>query len=55
MYLYACYDVSVISISKVISVQNRRFGLISLFYGISTFVGYLVSKPSFKKNNSDAI
>ena len=23
------------------------FGLVSLFYGISTFVGYLMPKPSF--------
>ena len=29
--------------------------LFSLFNGISTFVGYLMPKPSFKKNSSDTI
>ena len=32
-----------------------RFGLGSLFNGISTFVGYLMLKPSLYKNSSDAI
>ena len=31
------------------------FGLVSSFNGISTFMGYLMSKPSFSKNSSDAI
>ena len=34
---------------------NGRFGLTSLFNGISTFVGYLMPKPSFSKNSGDAI
>ena len=28
------------------------FGLVSLFNGISTFVGYLMPKPFSKKNSS---
>ena len=28
-------------------MKHRRFGLVSLFYGRSTFVGYLIPKPSF--------
>ena len=32
--------------------QYRCFGLVSLFNGISTFVDYLMSKPSLKKDNS---
>ena len=31
------------------------FGLVSLFNGISTFVGYLMPKPFFKKNSSGTI
>ena len=30
------------------AVTSRSFGLVSLFNGISTFVGYLMPKPSFK-------
>ena len=30
-------------------------GLVSLFNGISTFVGYLMPKLSFKKTSSDTI
>ena len=30
-------------------------GLVSLFDGISTFVGYLMPKPFFKKNSSGTI
>ena len=30
----------------VIGYTNTNIGLISLFDGISTFVGYLMSKPS---------
>ena len=29
--------------------------LVSLFYSISTFVGYLMPKPSFDKNSSGTI
>ena len=29
-----------------------EYGLVSLFNGISTFVGYLMPKPFFKKNSS---
>ena len=32
-----------------------RFGLVSLFKGISTSVGYLVPNPFFEKNSSGAI
>ena len=31
------------------------FGLVSLFNGISTFVGYLMPKPFSKKNSSGTI
>ena len=30
-----------------------RFGLVSLFNGISTFMGYLMPKPSLLKYTSD--
>ena len=30
-------------------------GLVSLFNGISTFVGYLMPKPFFEKNSSGTI
>ena len=30
-------------------------GLVSLFYGISNFLGYLMPKPFLKKNSSDII
>ena len=32
-----------------------RFGLVSLFNGISTFMGYLMPKPSFKNSSSDTL
>ena len=32
-----------------------RFGLVSLFNGISTFVGYLIPKPFSSKNSSGTI
>ena len=35
--------------------ERERFGLVSLFNDISTFMGYLMPKPSFEKNSSDAI
>ena len=31
------------------------FGLVSLFNGISTFVGYIIPKPSFLKNSCGTI
>ena len=31
------------------------FDLVSLFNGISTFVGYLMPKPFFQKNSSGTI
>ena len=37
------------------NVQKLKKGLVSLFNGISTFLGYLMSKPSFLKNRCDAI
>ena len=35
--------------------SGGRFGLVSMFNGILTFVGYLMPKPSFKKNGSYTI
>ena len=35
--------------------NNRWFGLVSLFNDISTFVSYLMPKPSLKKNSNDTI
>ena len=32
-----------------------QFGLVSLFNGMSAFLGYLMQKPSFQKNSSDTI
>ena len=32
-----------------------RFGWVSLFYGISTFIGYLMPKPFSLKNSSGTI
>ena len=39
----------------VIALTLKKFGLVSLFNGISTFVGYLMSKPFSEKNSSDTI
>ena len=36
-------------------VLEVLFGLVSLFNSISTFVSYLMSKPSLQKNNSGTI
>ena len=36
-------------------MKSRLFALVSLFNGISTFVGYLMQKESFKQNSSDSI
>ena len=33
-------------------IPSLRFGLVSLFNGISTFVGYLMPKPFSQKNSS---
>ena len=38
-----------------ITFTKNKFGLVPLFNGISTYVGYLVSKPSLLKNSSDSI
>ena len=35
--------------------QDFFADLVSLFNGISTYVGYLMPKPSFKKNSSGTI
>ena len=35
--------------------KKIKFGLVSLFIGISTFVGYLMPNPSFKKNGNGTI
>ena len=35
--------------------ERRKDGLVSLFNGISTFVGYLMPKLFSKKNSSDTI
>ena len=36
-------------------LKKFKFGLVSLFNGVSTFVGYLTSKPSLGKNSNDTI
>ena len=35
--------------------KKKTFGLVSLFDDKSTFVGYLMQKPSFKKNSCDTV
>ena len=35
--------------------MNYRSGLVSLFNGISTFIGYLMPKPFSVKNSSGTI
>ena len=35
--------------------RKNKKGLVSLFYGISTFVGYLIPKSSLQKNMSRTI
>ena len=37
-----------------IYIKYIGFGFVA-FYGISTIVGYLIPKPSFKKNSSGTI
>ena len=44
-YLYLC---------KLTTIYQIVIDWVSLFNGISTFVCYLMPKPSFKKNSSDA-
>ena len=39
----------------VYHMTETWFGLVSLFNGISTFLGYLIPKPSFEKNSSGTI
>ena len=41
--------------SNTLIVLMVWFGLVSLFNGISTFVGYQMLKPLLKKDNSDTI
>ena len=41
--------------AKPIFIQINRFGLVSLFNGISTFVGYLTPMPFFCKNSRGTI
>ena len=36
-------------------VIATQFSSVSLFNGISNFVGYFLPKPSLKKNSSDAL
>ena len=36
-------------------LKKIRIGLVSLFNGISTFVGYFMPKFSYKKNSSGTI
>ena len=38
-----------------IHMSDSWFGLVSLFNGISTFVGYLMPKPFSEKNSNSAI
>ena len=40
---------------KIIESRLVWFGLVSLLNGITTFMGYLMSKISFLKNNIDTI
>ena len=37
------------------TMWQKWTGLVSMFYGISSFDGFLMPKPSFKKNSSDTI
>ena len=50
-----CERIGNILIHKPISTHDFRVGLVSLFNGISTFVGYLMPKPFSKKNSSGTI
>ena len=50
--IYCCHNPFVYVLVKFVFCLFLFF---SLFNGISTFVGYLMSKPSFKKNNSGTI
>ena len=43
------------NVSYIAPERLNRFGLVSLFNGKSTFVGYLMPKPSFLKNSSGTI
>ena len=38
-----------------VMAMKVEFNLVSLFNGISTYIGYLMPKPSFKKNSSGTI
>ena len=40
---------------KSFRINGIQIGLVSLFYGISTFVGYLTPKPFSEKNSSGTI
>ena len=57
---YACYFIIIIIIYslRIFHISDSWmvwFGLVSLFNGISTVVGYLMPKPSFLKNSSGTI
>ena len=52
--MYVCSCVCQL-MASLISEQRSHFGLVSLFSGISTFVGYLMLKPSFEKISSGTI
>ena len=45
------YNGSIVELIKILSLID----LVSLFNGISTFIGYLMPKPFFEKNSSGAI
>ena len=56
VWLILCLDQGRDSIGiKVQDGAMVKFGLVSLFNGISTFVGYLMPKSSFEKNSIDTI
>ena len=42
-------------VDKNLKKEVESFGLVSLFNSISNFVGYLMPKPSFKRNTSNTI
>ena len=43
------------SVDRIMQVCIFWFGLVSLFNGISTFIGYLMPKPFSEKNSSSTI
>ena len=52
-----CYVLSYLSVTNSIYTieLGKKKWLVSLFNGISTFVGYLMPRPFSKNNSSDTI